>query len=87
MPVVATRVGGIPGALPEECGLLVDAGSPMPLADAMAKMLTLAPEQREAMGSAARRHAIAQYGVGKMVERYLAIYAAAIAKRANSVSA
>ncbi len=84
IPVIATRVGGIPGALPAECGVLVDPERPDELADAMAHMLCAKSGLRESMGSTARRRAIEEFGVGRMVNEYLSLYAAEIAERAKS---
>ncbi|MHB0954793.1 MAG: glycosyltransferase [Pirellulaceae bacterium] len=80
IPVIATRVGGIPSVLAAECGMLVESGRPEALAGAMAQMLCAEPERRKSMGSAGRRRAIEEFGVGRMVNDYLALYAAAIGK-------
>lgn len=56
LPVVATRVGGIPDLLAPEWGILVTPDKPRPLAQAMIELATDA-ERRHAMGRAARQRA------------------------------
>lgn len=74
LPVIATRVGGIPDALPDNCGLLVEPGQPSQLAGGMLQLLKGGENLCELMGRAARARAIRKFGVGRMVERYLEVY-------------
>ena len=53
LPVISTRIAGIPEIVPENAGLLVAPGEVEPLAEAIATMAGLPPEQRFAMGGAA----------------------------------
>lgn len=55
VPVVASRDFGIPELVGPECGVLVPRDDPRALAEAMAAVLALPPEQRRAMGRAGRR--------------------------------
>lgn len=74
LPVIGTRVGGVPDTMIEgETGLLVPAQDPPALAEAI---LALAgdPERRRRMGEAGRRWVLAEYTVEKMAERMLALY-------------
>lgn len=72
LPVVATRVGGVPGAV-EDRGLLVDAGNPAQLAGAMGRML--GEEGLAArLGRSGQAHATAVFGVDRMIEEYLGCY-------------
>ena len=52
-PVIGTRPGGHVDMLDETCGILVDQGDPVALADAMAALI-YDPARREAYGRAAR---------------------------------
>ncbi|MCC6473467.1 MAG: glycosyltransferase [Burkholderiales bacterium] len=74
VPVIGTRVGGVPEALREgETGLLVPARDPAALA---AAIVTLAGdrERLRRMGEAARRFVRAEYSGERMGERMLALY-------------
>lgn len=83
LPVIGTRVGGIPEAVPADCGLLVDPGQPGQLAQAMLVLLTAKENVCERMGSQARQWAAKEFGVGKMVQRYLGVYAAEMERLAG----
>jgi glycosyltransferase involved in cell wall biosynthesis len=73
LPVVATRVGGIPDIVEDGVnGLLVPAGDPPALAEALGR-LRRDPGLRERL-SAASRATAARYGAAQMAERYLALY-------------
>jgi glycosyltransferase involved in cell wall biosynthesis len=73
VPVVATRVGGIPSVVPDgECGLLVEPGDVAGLAGAVAKLLA-DPALAARMGAAGRRRAAA-YSVESMVEQLDGLY-------------
>ena len=77
--VVATRVGGVPKAVGDEAGILVDAAAPDELA---AAILTVASDAdlRARLGAAARRRALENYSDDAMVERYIEVYKAAAGK-------
>ena len=73
LPVVAMRVGGVPGILAHgETGLLT---SEAELPRDMAALLD-DPARAAAMAGAARRHALDHLGVAAMVDRYAGLYAA-----------
>ena len=72
LPVVATRVGGVPGAV-GDCGLLVDPEQPDALAAAMQRLMD-DPALAADLGRRARERAIREYGLERMVDRYLAVY-------------
>ena len=75
LPVVATRVGGIPSVVDErETGLLVErVGRPMEIADAI---LTLEgnPDLRRAMGHKGRAKALAEFGEDRYVRDVGGLY-------------
>ena len=72
LPVIATRVGGIPDAV-GDCALLVEARDPRRLAGAMLEMMRN-PEKRRALAAAGEIRAAKHYGIGRMVDQYLAWY-------------
>lgn len=73
LPVVATAVGGVPGLVEHAVtGLLVPAGEPEKLADAIAA-LALDPARRQAFGVAAKARA-ERFGVEAMVSAYAALF-------------
>ena len=72
LPVIATRVGGVPDAVKDK-GILVDAASPKQLALAMKKFL-LEKELGNRLGQAGKAYVRAKYGVDSMVENYINCY-------------
>jgi len=74
LPVVASRVGGLPEAVEDGVsGLLVPPGDPEALARALAGLLA-APERVDALADAARTRAEAEFSVAAMTDRYRALY-------------
>lgn len=73
LPVVATAVGGIPGVVPKETGVLVPHGDPEKLRVAIEGFVNDAATRRST-GEAARRYALERFGEERMLERYLALY-------------
>lgn len=72
LPVIATRVGGVPDAVREH-GLLVDPGQPAQIAEAMARLMK---EKGLAgrLGKSGKAHAQKMYSVDRMVDEYVACY-------------
>jgi glycosyltransferase involved in cell wall biosynthesis len=79
VPVVATRVGGVPELVPEGTGLLVEPGDAAALAAAIGRLLD-DPALARAQAEAARRHVEAGGGAGAMVDRTLALYEGLLAR-------
>lgn len=74
LPVVATAVGGLPELIVDgQTGRLVPAADPPSLAAGL-KGLIDNPRQREAMGSAGRQRAQADFSLSQMVERIVDVY-------------
>lgn len=73
LPVIATRVGGVPRIVRSDSGLLVRPASPDKLSQAMLKIL----KNRslcEKMGQNARKHAIQEFTLERMVSKYLEVF-------------
>jgi len=85
LPVVATRVGGVPDVVTDgENGLLAAAGAPPELADAMARLVddeTL----RTRVGAEARRHIRRVYSTRRMADAYLQAYRHAVATKTDAL--
>jgi glycosyltransferase involved in cell wall biosynthesis len=74
-PVIASRLGGFIETVVEgESGLLVDAGAPTPLADALARMLDLSAEARAEMGAKGRARVASLYSTSALQDATLAVY-------------
>jgi glycosyltransferase involved in cell wall biosynthesis len=74
LPVVGTRVGGVPEVVVDrETGLLVPPSDPSALAHAIASLWN-DPESCERMGRAGRRRAEELFDVRRMVAQYEALY-------------
>jgi glycosyltransferase involved in cell wall biosynthesis len=72
LPVVATRVGGLPEIVNEEVGTLVPPASPQALARGVVRLL--GRDDLEAMGRRARERVVARWSNARLVERHLEIY-------------
>ncbi len=67
IPVVATNIGGIPEAVSDgETGILVEAGKPEKLADAIMRLIK-DPDERERMGKAGRRFVLDNFNIADNV--------------------
>jgi glycosyltransferase involved in cell wall biosynthesis len=74
LPLVGTRVGGIPTLVDEgHTGLLVPPGDPRALADALAELIT-DPQRRRAMGKAARQRAVDHFSWKSIAAQTAAAY-------------
>jgi glycosyltransferase involved in cell wall biosynthesis len=81
VPVIGTRVGGVPDTMIEgETGLLVPPHDPPALAEAIIALAN-DPARRRAMGEAGRRWVLSEYTVQKMAERMQAVYARVLAEK------
>ena len=85
LPIVASRVGGIPDVVIEgETGLLVESANPAELASAL-KRLVESPEEARRLARAGRAHAVPGFGVESMVDQIAALYRELLAERGISV--
>lgn len=73
LPVVATKVGGIPGIVPEATGALVPSRDVEALRTAIERYVDDA-SLRSASGRAARDYALGRFAEERMLDRYLALY-------------
>jgi glycosyltransferase involved in cell wall biosynthesis len=75
LPVIASRVGGIPEIFGEEnFGIMIDPNSPEQLAKAMKTMAALPAAQLEAWGERARRRALEHFTAERMIADYQRVY-------------
>jgi glycosyltransferase involved in cell wall biosynthesis len=77
---VATDVGGNAEALAEDTGVIVPAGGEIALAAALAE-LVVDEGRRKALGEAARRRAVAKFGLERMVDATACWYLGSLAYR------
>jgi glycosyltransferase involved in cell wall biosynthesis len=81
MPVIATRVGGIPSMVEDgQTGLLVPWGDPASLAEKMAWLLAH-PEERERLGQNACRVARARHAPQTVADETVQAYKEILATR------
>jgi glycosyltransferase involved in cell wall biosynthesis len=81
-PIVASKLGAqTETVLDGVTGFLVPPGDPTALANAIGQALALSPEQRAAMGRAARERVLRLYTVDAMCAATLAVYAQVLAQR------
>ena len=74
LPVVVTRVGGLPEVvLNGETGLVVERENPVALAAAL-RLLVLDPERRRLLGQRGREHVSGMYEWKACVERMIDVY-------------
>lgn len=79
LPIVATRVGGLPDLVSEGVnGLLVEARNPAQLAEALIRLAS-DPALRHALGTSSYRIAFEQYDMECLVPKLTAIYQRALA--------
>lgn len=85
IPVIASRSGGIPEQLTEDCGILVEPRDVAGFADAIARIARMDPAARAAMGQAGRRRARAMFGIERQADGLAAAYERALASRGHQV--
>ena len=73
LPVVATRVGGLPGIVPLDVGRLVDHGDEKGLRDALS-LLAHDRALRVTLGDAARIYAHRRFSLSRMTDEYERLY-------------
>jgi N-acetyl-alpha-D-glucosaminyl L-malate synthase BshA len=85
VPVVASRVGGIPEVVDDgETGFLSAVGDVEKMADDAARLLA-DPERRSEMGARARESAISRYSTDLVIPRYLEFYEKVLAGETSLV--
>ncbi|MAE72343.1 MAG: glycosyltransferase family 1 protein [Gemmatimonadetes bacterium] len=84
VPVVATAVGGVPDLVADgETGVLVPAGDPHALAEAI-RELHAAPELRRRLAAAGRERIVATHGLDRVVPQYATFYRELITAEAGA---
>jgi glycosyltransferase involved in cell wall biosynthesis len=85
-PIVASNVGEVHVALADgKAGVLVEPANPTALASALDRLLS-DPREAERLAEHAAAHAQAEYGLSRMVQRYVALYEAALGTTAGRVA-
>lgn len=80
VPVIATRIGGIPEVVTEgETGYLSDVGDTTKMADDTMRLIT-DEELRRAFGEKGREQALQRYGSDKIIPQYIAFYEKVLAE-------
>jgi glycosyltransferase involved in cell wall biosynthesis len=75
LPQVATDVGGVRDiVLHERTGYVVPLGDAAALASAMQRLRALSPDERLAMGRAAREHAVAHFDLSRVTSQWESLY-------------
>ena len=84
LPIIATRVGGVPQAIGKENGLLFDAEAPEQLSRAMC---ALAKDRGlcTKLGKSAHVHALNQYSVDQMTSGYLEVFERVVFSRKRTL--
>ena len=87
LPVVATRVGGIPEVVSDgKSGFLVPPQDPVAMAGAINR-LQADPQLSQRMSLAARTRAEAKFSLQQMIDRYRSWYEEVLVESAQSMSA
>ncbi len=73
VPVIATRVGGLPEVVSPDSGALFEVGDIAGMAETAIRLLSDEPARR-AMGVAARRRAVTRFARSRILPRYEAVY-------------
>lgn len=73
LPTVATRVGGVPEVITDDCGLLVEKEDPTALAQALLALLEN-PDLARELGTAARRRIQTKFNEDSMLEQTASVY-------------
>lgn len=76
-PIIATAIAGVPELVTPDVGWLVPAGDPDALADAIQRLAATPPDERAAMGAAARERALSRHNIDTEVAKLAALIAGA----------
>jgi glycosyltransferase involved in cell wall biosynthesis len=82
LPIVATRVGGNQEVIRDgDTGFLAPPGDAAALGAAMLRLMALPETERRAMGAHGHDHVRQHYGLGRVVDRYEAVYRAVLRRK------
>jgi colanic acid/amylovoran biosynthesis glycosyltransferase len=81
VPVVGSDEAGLPEIVSRRWGRLVPPGDPAKLAEAIAALLALPPEERRRMGAAGREHVLAHCDVATETAKLAGLIEATLAER------
>ena len=87
VPVVATRVGGVPELVESgRSGFVVPPRDPGALSEAMQRLMRLPREQLMQMGQHGRKHIAANYDMSSMAKRWIGLFDALLKRKGIAVS-
>jgi glycosyltransferase involved in cell wall biosynthesis len=84
LPVAASRVGGLPEIVDARVGALFEPADPASLAEAVVHLLT--SERLRELGVRARARVVSQWSNSRLVDRHLAVYGEAAARRRGGMT-
>jgi glycosyltransferase involved in cell wall biosynthesis len=88
LPIVATRVGGNHEVVcDEKSGFLIPPRAPDLLGLGMLRLMGASEAQRRSMGERGREHVRANYGLGRVVERWEEVYREVLARKGLALTA
>jgi glycosyltransferase involved in cell wall biosynthesis len=86
LPVISTRIAGIPEIVPDDAGWLVQPGEAGPLTEAIVALAEMTVAQRHALGENGRRHVHVHWNSEQDALRLAGLFTSAVQRRATTSS-
>lgn len=84
LPVISTRIAGIPEIVPDDAGWLVQPGEAGPLTEAILALAEMTVAQRHAFGENGRRHVLAHWSSEQDALRLAGLFTSAVQRRTTA---